>query len=184
MRFSKEACTTCSQRFLSIGLVVASIAMSATTFADQPAVDHPPQDRAARFAVLGEYNREAVRDKRTGLVWERSPALEMSDWEMAQRRCSSSHAGGSTDWRVPTVQELATLVEPSSIEVKLPSDHPFANVEASIYWSSTERRGNRAYASFVSFSSGKSATLEKYMPSFVWCVRGGMSEGKAIGQAQ
>ena len=184
MRFSKDACATCSQRFLSVGLVVGSIAMSATTFADQPAVDHPSQDRAARFAVLGESNREAVRDKSTGLVWERSPALEMSDWEMAQRRCSSSHAGGSTDWRVPTVQELATLVEPSSIEVKLPSDHPFANVEASIYWSSTERRGNRAYASFVSFSSGKSATLEKYMPSFVWCVRGGMSEGKAIGQAQ
>jgi hypothetical protein len=147
--------------------------MSVTTFADQLAVDSSAQDRAARFTVLPEYNREAVRDKRTGLVWEQSPALDMSDWEKAQRRCSSSHAGGSTDWRVPTVQELATLVEPSSIEVKLPADHPFANVEASIYWSSTERRENGAYASFVNFSSGGSATLEKYMPSFVWCVLGG-----------
>jgi hypothetical protein len=134
--------------------------------------------------VLGEYNREAVRDQTTGLVWEQSPALDMSDWEMAQRRCSSSHAGGDTDWRVPTVQELRTLVEPSSIDVKLPADHPFANVEPSIYWSSTERRENGAYASFVNFSSGRSATLEKYMPSFVWCVRGAMHETKRAGQAQ
>ena len=183
MRFPKDACAII-QRFLSIGIVVGSIAMSVTTFADQPVVDRPAQDRAARFTVLGESNREAVRDKRTGLVWEQSPALDMSDWEMAQRQCSSSRAGGSTDWRVPTVQELATLVEPSSIEVKLPPDHPFANVEASIYWSSTERRENGAYASFVNFSSGGSATLEKYMPSFVWCVRGGMTEGKKIGQAE
>lgn len=184
MRFSKDACAIRIQWFLSIGLVVGSIAMSVTTFADQPVVDRPAQERAARFTVFGEHNREAVRDKRTGLVWEQSPALDMSDWEMAQQRCSSSQAGGSTDWRVPTVQELATLVEPSSIEVKLPTDHPFANVEPGIYWSATERRENKAFASFVNFSSGRSATLEKYMPTFVWCVRGGMNEGKKIGQAE
>src|SRR5690349_14627590 len=184
MRFSKVGGTTGIQRVLSIGLVAGSIGMSVTTFADQPAIDRPAQDRAARFTVLGEYNHEAVRDQRTGLIWEQSPALDMSNWEMAQRRCSTSHAGGRTDWRVPTVQELATLVEPSSIEVKLPADHPFANVEAAIYWSSTERRENGGYASFVNFSSGRSATLEKYMPTFVWCVRGGVNEGKKIGQAE
>ena len=184
MRFSKDASARRIQRFLGIALVVGSIAMSVTTFADQSTADRPAQDRAARFTVLGEHNHEAVRDKRTVLVWEQSPALDMSDWEMAQRRCSSSHAGGSTDWRVPTVQELATLVEPASIEVKLPPDHPFANVEPGIYWSATERRENRAYASFVNFSSGGSATLEKYMPTFVWCVRGGMNEGKKVGQAE
>jgi hypothetical protein len=184
MRFSKDAGAIRIQRFLGIGLIFASTAMSVTTFADQAGIDRPVQDRTARFTVLGELNREAVRDKRTGLVWEQSPALDMSDWEMAQRRCSSSHAGGHTDWRVPTVQELATLVEPSSIEVKLPADHPFANVEPGIYWSATERRENRAYASFVNFSTGLVATLEKYMPTFVWCVRGGMNEGKKIGQAE
>ena len=184
MRFSTDASAIRIQWSLSIALVVGSIGISVTTFADQPAIDRPAQEQAARFIVLGEHDREAVRDKRTGLVWERSPALDMSDWEMAQRRCSSSHAGGNTDWRVPTVQELATLVEPSSIEVKLPADHPFANVEPGIYWSATERWENRAYASFVNFSSGRSATLEKYMPTFVWCVRGGVNEGKKIGQAE
>jgi uncharacterized protein DUF1566 len=184
MRCSKDGRATHAQRFLSIGLAVASMAISVPTFADQPSLESSAQSRPARFTVLGEYNREAVRDQTTGLVWEQSPALDMSDWEMAQRRCSSSHAGGDTDWRVPTVQELRTLVEPSSIDVKLPADHPFANVEPSIYWSSTERRENGAYASFVNFSSGRSATLEKFMPSFVWCVRGAMNETKKVGQAQ
>src|SRR5262249_50549389 len=185
MRFSKALRAAHAQRFLSIGLAIASMAISVPTFADQPALESSSQSRAARFTVLGEYNREAVRDQTTGLVWELSPALDMSDWDMAQRRCSSSHAGGDTDWRVPTVQELRTLVEPSSIDVKLPADHPFANVEPSLYWSSTERRENGAYASFVNFRSGGSATLEKYMSTFVWCVRGGgMNETKAIGQAK
>ena len=173
MRFWNDGRATDVQRFLGIGLFVGSVAMSVSTFADQPALESRARGTDARFTVLGEYNREAVRDNKTGLVWERSPARDMSDWEMARRRCSSKQAGGGTGWRVPTVQELSTLVEPSSIDVKLPADHPFANVEPAIYWSATERRDNVAYASFVNFSSGGSATLEKYMPSFVWCVRGG-----------
>jgi hypothetical protein len=183
MHFSKASRPTHVQWFLSIAFAFSSIAVSGPTLADQPAFESALQNKA-RFIVISEDNRKAVRDQKTGLVWEQSPTLDMSDWEMAQRRCSSSHAGGGTDWRVPTVQELRTLVEPSSIDVKLPAGHPFANVEPSIYWSSTERRENRAYASFVNFSSGRSATLEKYMPTFVWCVRGSMNEGKQVGQAK
>ena len=174
MRVAKDGLSTHLQRSLSMGLLAGSMALSVPTFAEQPVLTSRAHDTGARFTVLGESNREAVRDNKTGLEWEQSPALDMSSWDIAQQRCSSSHAGGKTDWRVPTVHELATLVEPSSIEVKLPPDHPFANVEASIYWSSTERRENGAYASFVNFSNGRSATLEKYMPSFVWCVRGQM----------
>lgn len=184
MHFSKDSRPTHVHRFLSIGLAVGGMLISVPTFADQPALENAPQHRGARFMVVGEHNREAVRDKKTGLEWEQSPALEMSDWEKAQQRCSSSHAAGGTDWRVPTLQELRTLVEPSSIDVKLPADHPFANVEPSIYWSATERRENGAYASFVDFSSGRSATLEKYMPSFVWCVRGSMKESAHLGQVE
>ena len=184
MHFSKDSRPTHVQRFLSIGFAVGSMAMSVPAFADQQAFENAPQDRVARFMIIGENDREAVRDKKTGLVWEKSPTLDMSDWEMAQQRCSSRHAGDGTDWRVPTVQELKTLVEPSSIDVKLPADHPFANVEPSIYWSATERRENGTYASFVNFSSGRSATLEKYMPSFVWCVRGSMKESAQVGQAE
>ena len=175
MRFSKDGRATHVQRFLVSGLIVGSMVLSVPTFAVQPSFESAAQDTGTRFTVLGEFNREAVRDNKTGLIWEQSPRLDMSDWQMAQRRCSSNHAGGGTDWRVPTVQELSTLVEPSSIDVKLPAGHPCANVEPAIYWSATGGRDNATYASFVNFGSGGSATLEKYMPSFVWCVRGGMN---------
>ncbi len=173
MRFSTVGRAVSVQRFLSIGFVAASMAIIVPAFADQSTLQTPAHDTGARFTLLGnEYNREAVRDNKTGLIWERSPALEMADWERAQQRCASKSAGGK-DWRVPTVQELRTLVDPSALDVKLPADHPFANVEPAIYWSATERRDDRAYASFVNFSTGRSATLEKHMPTFVWCVRGG-----------
>ncbi|HKT35782.1 MAG TPA: DUF1566 domain-containing protein [Nitrospira sp.] len=171
MRWSKDGLSTHLQRSLGMALLAGTMALSAPTFADQSALTSP-HDTGARFTVLGEYNREAVLDNKTGLVWEQSPALDIADWDMAQRRCLSNHAGGGPGWRVPTVQELLTLVEPSSIEVKLPPDHPFANVEPAIYWSATQRGDDRAYASFVNFGNGRSATLEKYMPSFVWCVHG------------
>ena len=165
MHFSQDGCLSHVQSFLIGGLVLASVSASVQAFA----VD-------TRFTVLTEFNNEAVRDNKTGLVWERSPRLDMYDWDRAHQRCLSSNTGGRKDWRVPTVQELNSLIDPSPEEVKLPEGHPFNNVEPAIYWSATKPQGNATYALFVNFSSGRSASLENYMSSFVWCVRGGMND--------
>ncbi len=169
MRISQDGRATHVPRFLVSGLLIVSMLMLVPTMAVKAAAESAAPDTGSRFTlVAGEYSRNAVRDNKTGLVWEQSPQLALFDWDMAQRRCSS-------DWRVPTVQELSTLVDRSSIDVKLPAGHPFANVEPAIYWSATEGRNSTAYGSFVNFSSGRAATLEKYMPAFVWCVRAGMN---------
>lgn len=127
---------------------------------------------SSRFTVLGDFNNEAVRDNTTGLIWELSPRMEVYEWDWAHRQCSSSAVGGRTGWRVPTVDELSSLVDVSSRDLKLPAGHPFTHVESAIYWSSTKHKDNSGYALFVNLSSGRSAALEKYMASFVWCVRG------------
>ena len=55
----------------------------------------------------------AVLDRETGLVWERSPSMELTTWHVAHVRCNEFVTLGSRlGWRLPTVNELASLVDP------------------------------------------------------------------------
>src|SRR5262245_8398704 len=40
-------------------------------------------DASLRFQVLGSFNGEAVLDRETQLVWERSPSLDTFEWRLA-----------------------------------------------------------------------------------------------------
>jgi hypothetical protein len=179
MLVSPERCSH-EVRFVLTGLALVVLTLSSPVFAASSHVESQASaqnEHAAssgtRFTVLNEFNGQAVRDNTTGLVWELSPRLGVYDWDWAHRQCSSSTVGGRTGWRVPTVDELSSLVDVSSIDLKLPAGHPFTHVESAIYWSATKHNSNAGYALFVNLSSGRSAALEKYMASFVWCVRGG-----------
>lgn len=176
MRLSPDTCLRRIPALIIVGLVLLGVNVASTTFAASSSVPEAtpaPNESGSRFTVLAEFNHEAVRDNTTGLVWELSPRLEVYDWDWAHRQCSASTAGGRTGWRVPTVEELSSLVDASSMDLKLPASHPFTHVESAIYWSATKHNSNSGYALFVNLSSGRSAALEKYMASFVWCVRGG-----------
>lgn len=76
------------RQLLIAGLAVATLCLGA------PAYAVPDSDGEGRFTVLTEFNREAVRDNKTGLIWERSPGVGMYEWDTAQHRCLSHHVGG------------------------------------------------------------------------------------------
>jgi len=42
-----------------------------------------------------------------------------------------------TDWRLPNVKELQSLIDYSTYNPSLPDSHPFTNVQSAAYWSST-----------------------------------------------
>jgi hypothetical protein len=67
-----------------------------------------------RFRVLSAFNGEAVLDKETGLVWERSPHTKPLDWDAAKQLCYRKNVGGRQGWRLPAIHELASLVDPNS----------------------------------------------------------------------
>jgi hypothetical protein len=126
-----------------------------------------------RFQVLSQFSNMAVFDKETGLVWEQSPDTIPQDWLNAQARCNTKTVGNRQGWRLPTLQELASLVDPTVRFGPTLPVNPFTNVQSSIYWSATSAASTSAIAWFVSFADGHVANAVKTNTHFVWCVRGG-----------
>jgi hypothetical protein len=139
-----------------------------------------------RFEVLADFNNEAVLDKETGLVWEKSPDTNTYGLQAAQNRCNGLcmyyTAGGRCGWRIPTVQELESLIDPTRFSIQdvstLPTGNPFSNVQSGYYWSATVSPwGGSPSAWSVRFSTSGynpptsvgAVTNQEY----VWCVRGG-----------
>ncbi len=126
---------------------------------------------AQRFVLV--LDGEGVLDKETGLVWERSPDTTQRPWIDAIYYAYGKNVGGRGGWRVPTVEELRTLVDPTQSNPALPSGHPFSNVQSERYWASTTNVFSTTSAALVHFYTGQAGRFGKTSTSYVWCVRGG-----------
>jgi hypothetical protein len=131
---------------------------------------------SGRFTVLPQFGGAAVFDKETGLVWEQSPDASSFDWLNAQNHCNELTVGSRLGWRLPTIQELASLVDPNAAGAPfLPAGHPFSNINAqgAAYWSATTSAGDTSRAWAVNFTNADVFNDSKIGGKIVWCVRGG-----------
>jgi hypothetical protein len=129
----------------------------------------------SRFKVLSDFNNEAVLDRETGLVWLKDLALLSSPWVTQMGVCNSFQIAGRAGWRLPTLQELQSLLDTNaSTPLKLPAGHPFSGIVAAAYWSATaevQNPGTNAWR--VNFGSGSSSYGDQSDFLGAWCVRGG-----------
>jgi hypothetical protein len=134
-----------------------------------------PINTPDRFVVLASYNNQAVYDQETGLVWERSPATTLRNWSFAVLACNISAVGNRYGWRLPTVQELASLIDPTvpAPGPTLPAGHPFSSVQSSAYWSATTVLVDATQAWNVFFDLGTPGRQSRVDAFGIWCVRGG-----------
>jgi len=139
-----------------------------------------------------------VTDNLTGLVWlKNADCFGWIWWDAALTACNNLATGtcGLTDfssagvWRLPNINELRSLLDPSLPSPYLPAGHPFTNVRTGdifedSYWSSTVVTGSLpiAYGWLVSIKEACiwEVLLDKNDPensSFigfhVWPVRSG-----------
>lgn len=159
-------------------LISAPAAAQLSTTANGPYFAMPSWSQKLttnRFVVLTNWNQEAVLDRETGLVWERAPDATMRTWSVAHDRCKNRSVGGRKGWRLPAVQELASLLEPTAggPVPTIPAGHPFVNVEPSFYWSASIVQALPNHASVVAFDNAMVYGAQRTDSYHVWCVRGG-----------
>ena len=165
------------------GLVAAGLCLLATDPAQAASLSGPantepawkPQPvSATQFVVLSDWKSEAVFDRETGLVWELSPGKDPVDWTGAQEHCLNLAAGGRKGWRMPSVHELASLVDPGVAPPgpTLRAGHPFTNVQSANYWGAPPNPQYAAPPWYVFFSNGRTKIADmKTGKARTWCVR-------------
>jgi hypothetical protein len=125
-------------------------------------------EKNARFMLI--LDGEAVKDTASGLIWEREPDYLFDVWDRSLTRCATKTVGGQQGWRVPSIDEIKTLVDPEQHDPSLPSGHPFRNIKSGIYWTSTAHPTDDIVAWQMSFFSGEAVTDQKSGMRRLWCV--------------
>jgi len=138
-----------------------------------PAVAPPDQ---YRVIADGE-----VRDNYTGLVWQQSYSPSTMSFEEARSYCAGLGLNGQS-WRLPSVRELATLVDEAQVAPAI-NRNMFPNTQYGArsndwYWGSHAARGNAAAAwalnyddGFTGFNAGSSGAWNYFTAAWVRCVR-------------
>ena len=119
-------------------------------------------------------NNGTATDNSTGIMWYRcsvgqtwdsqtSSCLggnEQVDWQQALKLANDATEAGFTDWQLPSVKELSTLVERRCVDAAINSTI-FPNTVAENYWTNTSGVGSTSQAWAVAFYSGKTNLRSK-----------------------
>jgi hypothetical protein len=121
---------------------------------------------------------DTVTDNLTGLMWIKAPHSlggnsGAQTYHDAIAFCNGLDHAGYSDWRLPNVRELQSLVTYGYYYPALPSGHPFSGVRSSNYWSSTTHVGYADRAWFVYLHHGNVSVSVKSATCDVWPVRSG-----------
>lgn len=108
-------------------------------------------------------------DPATGLVWQTEPAGQMT-WKAAMAHAQRLVLDGWTDWRVPAVIELESLLDRTRYRPGIRRQVPFQDTRA--YWSSTTFAKNTQNAWIVMFDGAYILSYGKQNAYWVRCVRG------------
>ena len=146
--------------------------------ADQPApAKTEKQQFNARFTDNGD---GTILDKNTGLIWMKDANISTMPlpYDGARQYLQDMNSGkrpnfGFSDWRLPTINEMETLVEKTRFYPALPVGHPFSNVQNHLYWSTSRGRDVVDYLWIMDLASGEMVMdyLSSCSYKFLWPVR-------------
>ncbi len=184
MPASQSLARSASRRCLhAAAAVLASLSLTHAAFAATC-----PGNLGASTTPTSDFvvnNDGTVTHTPTGLMWKQcneglsGPAcatgtVSSQDWPTALTTARNSTFAGYTDWRLPTKQELESLVDNTCFSPAI-NDTVFPATVAYWTWTSTTNVGSPANAWIVSFYGGNSNVGYKNGAGAVRLVRGGQS---------
>ncbi|GEA51803.1 hypothetical protein VIN01S_26070 [Vibrio inusitatus NBRC 102082] len=127
-----------------------------------------------QFVANGD---ETVTDQATGLIWQQNDSQQGKNFPDALNYCAKLSLGERTDWRLPNVKELHSIVDYSRspatshspaldpIFQATPIENEAKQKDYSSYWSSTTHLNlsNAKSASYVSFGRSMGYMRERWV---------------------
>ena len=138
-------------------------------------------NQGGRYNIVNPGANAIVNDMLTSLMWEQTVGGTSVTWSAtsvagsAQAYCSSVSKGGYSDWRVPTVVELQSLVDYTIGSGVTINAIAFPSTPSSYFWAAQIYAANTAKAWDLRFSSGGYIQPDGSVGSTsfaVRCVRG------------
>jgi hypothetical protein len=170
-----NGCTSVTASTCSTGLVCERYGPSACldpSWAEWPIPNDQP-DVAAGAPNLESYvdnGDGTVTDNVTDLVWQKTASIaEFVTWSGAVAYCPTLTLGGHSDWRLPSVTELLSIVDYSRTNPAANTAY-FSGLTGS-FWSSTPQPGGSGNAWAVSFLAGDASPNAMGGSQYVLCVR-------------
>jgi uncharacterized protein DUF1566 len=168
-------------RVIAVVLVALALTPTAAGAIDVRSWDQRIDNVNQRFVVLNAFENQAVLDKETQLVWQRTPETTAYGYSTAIKRCVIPSTGGRGGWRLPTVHELRSLLTAGDGYV-LPAGHPFVvqfPVPTPRIWTSTKNTLDGTLSFYTLELNDLYSPMEASPASshFVWCVRGPAADG-------
>ncbi|CAN2042770.1 exported hypothetical protein [Candidatus Magnetomoraceae bacterium gMMP-15] len=112
-----------------------------------------------------------VIDTKTGLMWQQATSDRMN-WKDALAYCENLTLGGYSDWRLPNIKELVSIIDLKNYYPAIDTIH-FPDTVSSYYWSSVSYAANTNRAWVVYFHSGGDDGHNKSNSDYVRAVRSG-----------
>ena len=128
--------------------------------------------------LFASFSKEGniVTHSTTGLQWQDNVIGSSMEWASAITHCEDLELDGQSDWRLPNLKELTSIVDDTKTNPSI-NTAIFEHTASSYYWSSTTYVGNSGDAWYVHFRYGYQYYYNrKSNSSYVRCVRAGEVE--------
>lgn len=110
-----------------------------------------------------------ITDNAAELIWQKEDDNITKNWVDANSYCENLSLGGSSNWRLPSIEELVQLSDKGD---RLPSINPiFTGTDSSNYWSFSSSATNSSFAWSIDFTFGVTDTQDKVNTYYVRCVQ-------------
>lgn len=129
------------------------------------------------FTVQTIVNQKVVLDNNTGLMWQQTISANKYtwgsavSWDKAVSYCNNMSYAGYDDWRLPTPQELLTIVDNSKYDPAIDETY-FPDTPSDSFGSSSTYVNNTSRAWIAHFSYGIVTNSNDDDSYYVRCVRG------------
>jgi hypothetical protein len=115
-----------------------------------------------------------VTDNITSLVWQQSPPNQNYTQTQAISYCASLNLGGDTDWRLPSLIELLSIVDPTKGDGSTTppiNATVFPGTKLSPYWTTTSSVATAGSAWYITFLDGSNGMNATGTLNYLRCVR-------------